>query len=623
MRHHEDPERYVEDVLACVEQVPRGRVTTYGAIAEAVGRYGPRRVGNVMATHGAAVAWWRVVRADGSLPPSHDVEARQAYLEEGTALRPSGSVDLGAAFFEPRPPGPDPGADPLFELAGTLRSSYEQVDWARTCLGEPASWSPRLRSTLAMALDTRFAMALLWGPDLVLLYNEAFVELIADKHPSALGSRTEDVFPEVWDQISPMLHGVLASGEPTWTVDALVPLRRSGFLEECYFTYSYSPVRAPDGSVEGIVDIVTESTRQVLARRRLQVLTRLGQGLSRASSAVAMVELVLRELRADPQDLVQVDLQPGALRDVFTLEGVARPGEGAVARFALPTSDPRAPQQHLVLRLSDQLALDEDYVDFLRSLAGTLRQGLQVLAAREADRQISEALQRSLLTRPAHGPTLAGRGALPAGRRRRPASGATGTTPTCCPTAPLAVMVGDVAGHDQVAAAAMGQLRNLTRGVAYSARLALPARVLSDLDRAMAGLGVDEVATAVLAVVEDGGPDGQLLHWSNAGHPPPLVIEADGTVRLLEETPDLLLGLDPDAPRSDHRLRLRPGDTLLLYTDGLVERRDAGLDEGLAWLVGALAGWGGADPEALCDHLLGEVGVVEDDLVLLVLRART
>ena len=103
MRH---PEEYVEDVLSCVEQVPPGRVTTYGAIAEAVGRYGPRRVGNVMAGHGAAVAWWRVVCADGSLPPSHDGEARQAYLEEGTALRPSGRVDLEVAFFQPAPPGP-------------------------------------------------------------------------------------------------------------------------------------------------------------------------------------------------------------------------------------------------------------------------------------------------------------------------------------------------------------------------------------------------------------------------------------------------------------------------------------------------------------------------------------
>ena len=100
-----DSDEYVELVLRCVEQVPRGRVTTYGAVAEAVGEVagggGPRQVGSIMAAYGGPVPWWRVVRADGSLPPSHDAEARQAYLEEGTPLRPSGNVDLRSAFFRP------------------------------------------------------------------------------------------------------------------------------------------------------------------------------------------------------------------------------------------------------------------------------------------------------------------------------------------------------------------------------------------------------------------------------------------------------------------------------------------------------------------------------------------
>jgi alkylated DNA nucleotide flippase Atl1 len=95
-----DPEEYAEQVLRYVERVPRGRVTTYGAIADHVGG-GPRQVGSVMARHGGPVPWWRVVRADGSLPPSHQVEARQAYLEEGTPLRPSGSVDIVRAYWEP------------------------------------------------------------------------------------------------------------------------------------------------------------------------------------------------------------------------------------------------------------------------------------------------------------------------------------------------------------------------------------------------------------------------------------------------------------------------------------------------------------------------------------------
>ena len=95
-----DPEAYVEAVLTLVEQIPRGRVTTYGTLAEAVGSRGPRSVGRVMSTHGGSVPWWRVVRADGSLPPSHDDEARAHYLDEGTPLKPSGRMDMERAFFD-------------------------------------------------------------------------------------------------------------------------------------------------------------------------------------------------------------------------------------------------------------------------------------------------------------------------------------------------------------------------------------------------------------------------------------------------------------------------------------------------------------------------------------------
>lgn len=96
-----DHEDYVEAVLSLVEQVPRGRVTTYGLIAESVGRGGPRQVGAVLAGYGGPVPWWRVVRADGSLPESHGPEARQAYLDEGTPLRGSGAVDLRRAGWQP------------------------------------------------------------------------------------------------------------------------------------------------------------------------------------------------------------------------------------------------------------------------------------------------------------------------------------------------------------------------------------------------------------------------------------------------------------------------------------------------------------------------------------------
>jgi alkylated DNA nucleotide flippase Atl1 len=101
-----DWEEYTERVLQCVEQVPPGRATTYGVVAEVVGAAlgggGPRLVGSVMAAHGGPVPWWRVVRADGSLPSSHQGEARLRYVEEGTPLRASGNVDIKRALFRPQ-----------------------------------------------------------------------------------------------------------------------------------------------------------------------------------------------------------------------------------------------------------------------------------------------------------------------------------------------------------------------------------------------------------------------------------------------------------------------------------------------------------------------------------------
>lgn len=96
-----DQEEYVEAVLSVVEQVPPGRVTTYGAVAASVGRGGPRQVGRVMATYGGPVPWWRVIRADGTLPDCHAGEALELHRAEGTALLPSGRVDMRLAFWDP------------------------------------------------------------------------------------------------------------------------------------------------------------------------------------------------------------------------------------------------------------------------------------------------------------------------------------------------------------------------------------------------------------------------------------------------------------------------------------------------------------------------------------------
>jgi serine phosphatase RsbU (regulator of sigma subunit) len=112
----------------------------------------------------------------------------------------------------------------------------------------------------------------------------------------------------------------------------------------------------------------------------------------------------------------------------------------------------------------------------------------------------------------------------------------------------------------------------------------------------------------------------RVLRWSNAGHPPPLLVQPDGTVQVLERPPDLLLGVDPEAERADHAQALPDGSTVLFYTDGLIERRGVPLDTGLAWLTATVAAWAHLPLEELCDRLLAELGPAEDDVALLALR---
>jgi len=186
--------------------------------------------------------------------------------------------------------------------------------------------------------------------------------------------------------------------------------------------------------------------------------------------------------------------------------------------------------------------------------------------------------------------------------------------------------IGDVAGHDSRAAAAMGQVRGLLRGISYSSG-APPARVLGQLDRAIRGLALDTMAPALVARLEQDDADLRLdqsrLRWSSAGHPPPLVVAPDGEVTVLDHAPaDLLLGVDPSAERADRVVVLPAGSTLFLYTDGLVERRDRDLDAGTAQLTAVLREFADQPLEKLCDRVLERLFLpdAEDDVALLAVR---
>ncbi|MGY2126903.1 SpoIIE family protein phosphatase [Blastococcus sp. SYSU DS0617] len=236
-------------------------------------------------------------------------------------------------------------------------------------------------------------------------------------------------------------------------------------------------------------------------------------------------------------------------------------------------------------------------------------------------RALADALQRSMLTEPPDIPDCevvvryvpAAAGAEIGGDWYDAFQQPSGTT---------VLAIGDVVGHDTRAAAAMGQVRGLLRGISYSSG-GSPAGVLTELDRALAGLALETMATALVAHLEPQEAGGMRLRWSSAGHPPPVLLDADGEVRLLDVAEaDLLLGVQPGFVREDRAVALAPGATVLLYTDGLVERRDRDIDAGTEELLAVLRECAGLPLDEVCDRVLRRMFLpdAEDDVAVLALR---
>lgn len=283
----------------------------------------------------------------------------------------------------------------------------------------------------------------------------------------------------------------------------------------------------------------------------------------------------------------------------------------------------------LTVTWKDARSLSLEELALLDGFAAQLATSLQRIRATEEQRtlaeralRLSETLQRSLLTTPAEHEMLdiAVR-YLPAAEEAQ--VGGDWYDVFVTSTGRTLLVVGDVSGHDRTAAAMMGQVRNLLRGLAFDSDDG-PAALLSRLDAALLGLDLETLATCVVVTIE--GVDGVCrIRWSNAGHLAPLLRLPDGVVAPLSESEDLLLGIDPGTERHEGALDLDADSVLLLCTDGLVERRSATLDQGLDRLAAALASGPAHDPEGLCEHVLDALddGRSEDDIALLVARVGT
>ncbi|MBV9749254.1 MAG: PAS domain-containing protein, partial [Acetobacteraceae bacterium] len=142
-------------------------------------------------------------------------------------------------------------------------------DWSGSPVGQPQAWSQPLRTAVAMMLNTLQPMFIAWGPQLAFLYNDAYAPILGGRHPQALGQPFESIWSDIWSDLTPLIERAL-SGHAVWQEDLLLRMRRHGYPEETYFTFTYSPLQEVDGAVAGMFCTCIETTSRVAAERRLR-----------------------------------------------------------------------------------------------------------------------------------------------------------------------------------------------------------------------------------------------------------------------------------------------------------------------------------------------------------------
>ncbi|NRD57511.1 ATP-binding protein [Corallococcus exiguus] len=353
----------------------------------------------------------------------------------------------GANAPAPRPDDADrAAAREVLAGGGEMGALMRSMDWSKTPLGPVSSWPQSLRTIASVCLNSGFPMMVFWGPDAVKLYNDAYLPILGNKHPFAMGRPGREVWTEIWDEIGPWVEQVRREGRAIMAENQCLFMERNGFLEETYFTFAYSPVRDESGAINGVLDTVVETTSQVLDARRLRTLQEVA---SRAGGSLKVHDASTRGLEAlatNPADLPfallylvdadgararlegrmglegdgafcpkEVGLEPGAASP-WPLAQVIRSGQaervqGLAARFGpLPLRDgvpqpgsalvlPMArpgesnPTGVLVLGMSPRVPADASYQSFLELVAGSLGAAIAGARAHEDARRQAEALE--------------------------------------------------------------------------------------------------------------------------------------------------------------------------------------------------------------------------------------
>ena len=197
-------------------------------------------------------------------------------------------------------------AEQIFAGKGEMAALIRGADWSKTPLGPVDAWPQSLRTAVSICLGSRYPIAVWWGPERWMFYNDGYRPFLGEsKHPQFLGRPGQECWAEIWDIVGPMMEQVIETGESTWSEDLFLPMLRFGYLEETYYTFSYSPIRDEAGRTSGIFCAVTESTGRVLGDRRMKTLRQMAVTARTVSDAARLcAEILARNPRDIPFALV-------------------------------------------------------------------------------------------------------------------------------------------------------------------------------------------------------------------------------------------------------------------------------------------------------------------------------
>jgi PAS domain S-box-containing protein len=163
----------------------------------------------------------------------------------------------------------EPQSPAFLNNGGFMGELIRKKDWSSTPVGAPDTWPQSLRTTVNLLLNSKFPMFVWWGPELTTIYNDAYRPIAGEKHPSLLGKSGKEGWVEIWGDLGPLVERVF-SGTSTWSDDQVLYMNRHGYIEETYFTFSYSPVMDESGNVGGLFCACIETTEKVMAARKIK-----------------------------------------------------------------------------------------------------------------------------------------------------------------------------------------------------------------------------------------------------------------------------------------------------------------------------------------------------------------